>query len=118
MDDFEFSESIIRLEKLIKKEKTGKAEMLYEGIKEKLDTSLDGEKFTKLESYWEKISNGRESKRRDDVANVSQNELFNLVIKEQRRQFEVTKDILWYIKFFFWLTIIGLVLLILISILL
>lgn len=112
MNDFEFAEALIRLDELIKRGELGEAEILYEEVKERLDTFSDGEKFSRLETYWEKIAKAREVQKRNEVVNISQSEIFQTVIKEQRRQFEVMKEILWYLKFFFWLTIIGLILMV------
>ncbi|NVJ46470.1 MAG: hypothetical protein HWE07_05055 [Cytophagia bacterium] len=117
MNDFEFAQALISLDNLIKSDRVREAEIFFEEIKQKLDLPLDDEKLTRLESYREKILQARERQSGKDEVNYSQNELIQLVIKEQRLQFHVMKDILWYLKFFFWVLVISLILAVLLALL-
>lgn len=116
MNDFEFSKSLVRLDELINERLYEEAELLYERIKNKLDTFSDEERFTRLEGFWDKIAEGRDVKKYETVS-LSISGLIESLKKEQGKQLDVMIDIRWYLKFFFWLAVIGLILM-LISILL
>ncbi|SDZ59659.1 MULTISPECIES: hypothetical protein [Rhodonellum] len=112
MENFEFEKSLKKLEEFISEGLALEAGILYDRIRESLDLYSDEDKYIQLESYSEKINDAKQIRRRNEVLGAATEEFFNSVIKEQKRQFEVMTDIRWYLKFFFWLAVIGLILMV------
>lgn len=111
MEKLDFEQSCKKLDEFISEGLVMEASMLYDRLRESLDLQLDDDKFIQLENYSEKINDAKEIQKRNEVLGAATEKFFNSVIKEQKMQFDVMTDIRWYLKFFFWLAIIGFILL-------
>ncbi|MEB2784878.1 hypothetical protein [Algoriphagus persicinus] len=112
MDAYKFSQVLIRINELIESGNIKDAEQSLIQLEEELvkDDSLD--ELNRLTIFWEKIEKYKKSEPNFSSTEQSENDLLSLVVTGQKVQNETLKSIEGYLKFFFWLAVIGLILIV------
>jgi hypothetical protein len=113
MDSFEFSQYLVRLNDLIESKNIKDSEFLLDQLKEKLEGRDDLEDESKrLKIFEAKLDQIKANIPEIQLPERTDSELLSMVIKEMKVQHGTLKNIEWYLKFYFWLTIIGLILIV------
>jgi single-stranded DNA-specific DHH superfamily exonuclease len=110
MDVFEFSQILIRINELIESGNTDDAENLFFKVEEKLKHENSREELKRLDLFRKKIGDAKSKRSEIILPAKSDNELLLMISKGQKHQNETLISIEWYLKFFFWLAVIGLIL--------
>jgi len=112
MDAYKFSQAQIKIDELIESGNIMDAEQSLIQLEEKLAQDNSQEELNSLETFWTKIGEIKKNTANISPDESSENELLSRMLKGQKIQNETLKSIEGYLKFFFWLAIIGLVLIV------
>jgi hypothetical protein len=112
MDAYEFSKVLIKIDELIESGNIKDAEHSLIQLEEKLAKDNSQEELNSLEAYWTKIGEIKKNTPNISPPEQPDNELLSIMVKGLKVQNETLKSIEGYLKFFFWLAVIGLILIV------
>ena len=112
MDAFEFSQALIRINELIESGNIKDAEQSLIQLEEKLAKDNSLEELNRLDIFWTKIEELKKNTSNISPPEQPDNELLSMMVKGLKVQNETLKSIEGYLKFFFWLAVIGLILIV------
>jgi hypothetical protein len=112
MDAYKFSQAQIKINELIESGNIKDAEQSLVQLEEKLAQDNSQEELNSLEAYWTKIGEIKKNIPNISPPEQADNELLSIMVKGLKVQNETLKSIEGYLKFFFWVAIIGLILIV------
>lgn len=112
MDAYDLAKALVKVDELINSGNIIKAEQFLISIEEELVKDGSSEELNRLTIFWNKIEKHKTSKTNFSSSEETENELLSRMLKGQKIQNETLKSIEGYLKFFFWLAIIGLILIV------
>lgn len=112
MDAYEFSQALVKIDELIGSGNIKGAEQYLIQLEEKLAKDNSTEELNRLEIFWSKIEEVKKNTTNTSSPDSTENELLSRMLKGQKIQNETLKSIEGYLKFFFWLAVIGLILIV------
>ena len=112
MDAYEFSQALVKIDELIGSGNIKDAEQYLIQLEEKLAKNNSTEELNRLVFFWNKIEEFKKNTTNISPTESTENELLSMMLKGQKIQNETLKSIEGYFKFFFWLAVIGLILIV------